>query len=253
MIVVAPNAQREGEQRADVLSQSAGQKTIGQLGEKCEDDVPKGNGQSSTDPQPEGGRDSNSLRRNRDEEGEPMDAPRKTRGIKRDYRRMNDPYSDEEDLFYVAQVEAILGGDDPKSLKQAKASLEWPEWECAIKSELDQLRDKGTWILVSTPKDAVPLSNKWVFAKKYGKGGELLKYKGRLVVKGYAQRPGFDYVETFSPVMRMETRAILALSALKRLAIGQDVKGAYLNGTLKEEYTCANPRSMRMGPTDRAY
>ena len=108
-------------------------------------------------------------------------------------------------------------------------------------------------MLVSTPKDAVPLNNKWVFAKKYGKGGELLKYKGRLVVKGYAQRPGFNYVETFSPVVHMEMlRAILALSALKRLEIGQlDVKGAYLNGTLKERVHMCQPEGYKDG-TDRS-
>ena len=253
VIVVAPDAQREGEQRTDALPWSADQKQIGQLGERCEDDVPKGNGQSNANPQPEGEKGNDSLMKDRDVEGEPKNAPRKTRGIKRDYRLMNDPYSEEEDLFYVAQIEAILAGDDPKSLKQAKASFEWPEWERAIKAELDQLREKGTWMLVSTPKDAVPLNNKWVFAKKYGKGGELLKYKGRLVVKGYAQRPGFDYVETFSPVVRMETlQAILALSALKRLEIGQlDVKGAYLNGTLKERVHMRQPEGYEDG-TDRS-
>ena len=109
------------------------------------------------------------------------------------------------------------------------------------------LSNKGTWVLVSTPDDAAPLTNKWVFTKKYGKGGELLKYKGRLVVKGYAQRPGFDYIKTFSPVVRMETlRAILALSALKWLTLGQlDIKGAHLNGTLKERVHMCQPEGYK--------
>jgi hypothetical protein len=137
----------------------------------------------------------------------------------------------------------MLGGDDPKSLKEARTSPEWPEWERAINAELDQLNEMGTWSLVEKPTDAIPIANKWVFTKKYGKSGELLKYKGRLVAKGCSQRPGYDYLETFSPVVRLETiRAILALAAIHDFRIQQmDVKGAYLNGTLNEKVYMRQP------------
>jgi hypothetical protein len=55
------------------------------------------------------------------------------------------------------------------------------------------------------------------------------------------QRPGHDYSETFLPVVRLETlRIMLAMSVTDNLAIRQmDIKGAYLNGTLKETvYIC---------------
>jgi hypothetical protein len=203
-------------------------------------------------PQPKGNRDRDNLKRGQlAKEEEQMDALQKTRGIRKDYRRMNDLFREKasKDLFHVAQAKAILAGDDPKSLREAKELPKWPEWECTIKSELDRLHTKGTWRLVETPEDAIPLTNKWVFAKKYRRGGELLKYKGRLVVKGCAQRPGFDYVETFSPVVRLETlRVILSLSALKWLEIGQlDVKGAYLNRTLKERVYMRQPEGYEDG------
>ena len=101
----------------------------------------------------------------------------------------------------------------------------------------------GTWKLVECPTDAIPIGNKWVFLRKYNKLGELLKYKGRLVAKGCAQRPGFDYTDTFSPVVRLETiRAILSIVPSKNLKIQQmDVKGAYLNGTLKEKVYMRQP------------
>ena len=58
-----------------------------------------------------------------------------------------------------------------------------------------------------------------------------------MVAKGCSQRPGYDYQDTFSPVIQMETiRAILSLVPIKNLKIQQmDVKGAYLNGILKEK------------------
>jgi hypothetical protein len=54
---------------------------------------------------------------------------------------------------------------------------------------------------VQKPPNAVPLGNKWTYVKKRNKQGEINRYKARLVVKGCGQHLGFDYVETFSPVV----------------------------------------------------
>lgn len=88
------------------------------------------------------------------------------------------------------------------------------------KEELSQLLKKGTWKLTEKPAEAIPITNKWVFTKKYNKDGNLLKYRAQLVVKGCTQRPGYDYNETFSPIIRLETiRAILVLSVTKNLVV----------------------------------
>jgi hypothetical protein len=125
---------------------------------------------------------------------------------------------------------------DCQSLKEAKVSAERPEWNIGIRTELNQLKEMGTWILVDPPADAKPIGNKWLFTKKRNKEGILTKYKARPVVKGCAQCPGYDCDETHSLVVRLETiRSILAIAQAKNLLIQQiDVKGAYLNGTLKE-------------------
>ena len=48
--------------------------------------------------------------------------------------------------------------------------------------------------------------------QKFTKTGELLKYKAQLVAKFYAQRPGYDFDQTFSLVVQLETiQAILAI------------------------------------------
>ncbi len=179
--------------------------------------------------------------------------PRKTRGIRTNYRYLNDPFPDEEEEGAFPNIEdnaeAMMTGDDCHSLKEAKASPEWPDWEHAIQAELDQLQQMGTWVLVDKPPDAVPIANKWVFTKKRNKEGKLTKYKARLVAKGCAQRPGHDYVETHSPVVRLETiRAIMALVPTRQLLMQQmDVKGAYLNGRLKERVYMRQPEGFDDG------
>ena len=74
--------------------------------------------------------------------------------------------------------------------------------------------------MVDKPKNIVSISNKWVLTKKHDKEGNVVKYKARLVVCGFTQRPGLDYDETFSPVVRFETiQALLAMVLSKRLKV----------------------------------
>ena len=71
----------------------------------------------------------------------------------------------------------------------------------------------GTWKLVDKPRNIIPISNKFMFTKKWDKDRNLLKYKARLVAKGYAQHPGYDYVDTHSPVIRLETIQVIFVAS----------------------------------------
>jgi len=143
----------------------------------------------------------------------------------------------------------VLLDDDCRNLSEAKASPEWLDWERAMQIELDQLKRMGTWRLVEKPPDVVPIGNKWVYVKKRDKEGQLIKYKARLVAKGYAQRPGYDYLETHSLVVRLKSiRALLAIAATCKLYMHQiDIKGAYLNGILKERVYMWQPEGFEDG------
>ena len=148
-------------------------------------------------------------------------------------------------MISVAKEEAfaVIPGDNCHSLKEVCKSPDWPEWECAIQAELEQLQHMGTWVVVQKPVGAVPIANKWVFMKKRNKEGILTKYKARLVAKGCAQRPGHNYLETHSPIVRLEMiQAILVIAPTWKLHIQQmDIKGAYLNGTLREHVYMQQP------------
>lgn len=70
-----------------------------------------------------------------------------------------------------------------------------------------------------------------------------MKYKARIVAKGYVQKQGVDYDEVFAPVTRIETiRLLLAIAAKGQWKVHHmDVKTAFLNGEIKEEVYVRQP------------
>ena len=77
---------------------------------------------------------------------------------------------------------------------------------------------------------------KWVYKVKRDESGTIVKYKARLVARGYVQREGIDFEEVFAPVARMESvRLLLAMAAAKDWRVHHlDVKSVFLNGELME-------------------
>eukprot|EP00253_Pinus_taeda_P025951 PITA_25951 len=83
-----------------------------------------------------------------------------------------------------------------------------------MQKEYDALIKNGTWKLVDPPLGTKPISYKWVYKNKYKVDGSLDKHKAMLVEKGFAQKEGVDYEETFSPTTRWATiRTLFALTA----------------------------------------
>ena len=106
-----------------------------------------------------------------------------------------------------------------------------------MQEEMESLQKNGTYKLVELPKGKRPLKCKWVFKLKKDGDGKLVRYKARLVVKGFEQKKGIDFDEIFSPVVKMTSiRTILSLAASLDLEVEQlDVKTAFLHGDLEEE------------------
>jgi hypothetical protein len=127
------------------------------------------------------------------------------RGSERPQRERRAPVRFQDyDLSYLTAHSAANKDEDfPKTIEEAVSRPDAEQWKRAIKVELDALEANGTWKLVDLPPDRRPLGCKWVFEIKRGANGEVIKYKGRLVVKGYAQEQGRDFTETFAPVAKL--------------------------------------------------
>ena len=126
---------------------------------------------------------------------------------------------------------------EPTNYKKAKASPQAPKWDTAMVDELASLSENQTWLLVPRPAHRKVLGGKWVYKLKRGPGGEIQRYKARWVVRGFEQRYGIDFNETFAAVVKPITyKALFAIAALNDWEIEQmDVKTAFLYGTLDEE------------------
>uniref|UniRef100_A0A5S6Q667 Reverse transcriptase Ty1/copia-type domain-containing protein n=1 Tax=Trichuris muris TaxID=70415 RepID=A0A5S6Q667_TRIMR len=125
----------------------------------------------------------------------------------------------------------------PTSFLAAMQSEDAVHWRRAMEEEMNSLHENSVWTLVDLPPGKKVVDTRWVFCVETKADGTVAKYKARLVVKGYVQRPGIDYGETFNPVVRFDTvRTILSIGAVEKLKFRQfDVKTAFLYGTLEEE------------------
>ena len=99
------------------------------------------------------------------------------------------------------------------------------------------------WNIVPKLEGKCVVSSKWIYKIKHVVDGSIEKYKARFVARGFSQKEGIDYEETFAPVARYTSiRAIMALVSMMKWDLHQmDVKTAFLNGVIEEEVYIEHP------------
>ena len=159
------------------------------------------------------------------------------------------------DAAFMAALCAAEGAE-PRTAAEALSGPQAAEWRAAIDSEMQAMTEFGVWdpYLVELPSGKTAVDSKLVFKIKTDEKGRVVKYKARFVARGFSQRPGEDFGETYSPVAMLTTvRLLLALAAVHGWPVHVvDVNNAFLNASLTEEIYLRQPAGGNDG-TGRVY
>jgi len=127
-----------------------------------------------------------------------------------------------------------------------EAAVKYDCWRKATQCEISALESNQTWENVLLPKNKTVVGCKWVSKIKYNVDGTVERYNARLVVKGYTQTEGIDYLETFFPVAKITTiRLLLSLASIYNWELKQlDINNVFLHGELKEDVYMVVPSGL---------
>ncbi len=139
---------------------------------------------------------------------------------------------------------------DPVTYHEAVTAPDATKWKEAMDAEVKALNKNKTWDLVDLPLDRRALRGRWVYQYKRDGNGSITKHKARWVVKGFEQRYGVDYNETYASVVKSTTyKVAFAVAAYYDYHLEQmDVKTAFLNGKLDELVFVTQPTGYVKGP-----
>ena len=114
---------------------------------------------------------------------------------------------------------------------------------------MDSIHANDTWDSCDLPTSKHVVGTKWVHKVKRKANGSIDRYKAHLVAKGYAQKEGIDFKETFAPTSRITTiRCGIALAAHNGWKVHQlDIKTVFLNEILAEEVYVSQPLGFEIG------
>jgi hypothetical protein len=146
-----------------------------------------------------------------------------------------EPEEEEEENHENEELHDVAGlieFGDPQTVSEALSNPEAADWKKAMNAEYEALKRNQTWIIVHRPQGKKTVESRWVLRTKVKKDGSVDRRKASLVAKGFTQKPGIDFNETFAPVARLGSiRLLMAIAVELGLQVHQlDFTSAYLNG-----------------------
>ncbi|CAI7884964.1 unnamed protein product [Closterium sp. NIES-53] len=116
------------------------------------------------------------------------------------------------------------------------------QWQAAMDAEMASWKSTGTYVDEVPPPGANIVNGMWIFRVKRLPGSPPA-FKARYVARGFSQRQGVDYFQTFSPTPKMTTlRVLLHVAAQRDYELHSlDFSIAFLQGSLHEEIWLRRP------------
>ncbi|CAI5938649.1 unnamed protein product [Closterium sp. NIES-65] len=130
----------------------------------------------------------------------------------------------------------------PRSYAEAVEGPYSSQWQAAMDAEMASWKSTGTYVDAVPPPGANIVSGMWIFRVKRPPGSPSV-FKARYVARGFSQRQGVDYFQTFSPTPKMTTlRVLLHIAAQRDYELHSlDFNTAFLQGSLHEEIWLRRP------------
>ncbi|CAI7802144.1 unnamed protein product [Closterium sp. NIES-53] len=124
----------------------------------------------------------------------------------------------------------------PRSYTEAITGPYSSPWQAAMDAEMASWKSTSTYVDEVPPPGANIVDGMWIFRVKRPPGSPPA-FKARYVARGFNQRQGVDYFQTFSPTPKMTTlRVLLHVAAQRDHELHSlDFSTAFLQGSLHEE------------------
>ncbi|CAI7905519.1 unnamed protein product [Closterium sp. NIES-54] len=134
---------------------------------------------------------------------------------------------------------------DIQTLRSYAEAIEGPyssQWQAAMDAEMASWKSTCTYVDEVPPPRVNIVSGMWIFRVKRPPGSPPV-FKARYVARGFSQRQGVDYFQTFSPTPKMTTlRVLLHVAAQRDYELHSlDFSTAFLQGSLHEEIWLRRP------------
>jgi hypothetical protein len=113
-----------------------------------------------------------------------------------------------------------------------------------VMEEYQSIMKNDVWEVVLRPHGKSIVTSKWTYNIKHVADGSIEKYKSRFDARGFSQKEGEDYDETFSPVTKYTSiLSIISISFVMGWKLHHmDFKTTLLNGVIEEQVYIEKPQ-----------
>ncbi|GJZ32593.1 ribonuclease H-like domain-containing protein [Tanacetum coccineum] len=141
-------------------------------------------------------------------------------------------YQEFNDMFQPANSNPDR--QDSVNLRRSSRKAGMPV-KLTMNLEMEALNRNNTRVITELPYGRKAKGSKWVFKVKYKSTEEVERFQARLVAKGYNQKEGIDYEDTYSPVPYMK----LAFRVLRYLKNSPGKGNSLVSWKSKKQFVLA--------------